>query len=64
MVKLNWVAGGWNIPDMFRGVPHSVNFESLESLIDTMSKCKYNGEWVTDSKGNRIDIDLREICLK
>lgn len=64
MVKLNWVAGGWNTPDMFRGVSHSVNFESLESLIGTMSKCTYNGEWVTDSKGNRIDIDLREICLK
>ncbi|OTQ84942.1 hypothetical protein BG30_12350 [Bacillus subtilis subsp. subtilis] len=63
MVKLNWVAGSWNIPDMFGGVPHSVNFESLESLIDTMSKCTYNGEWVTD-RGNRIGIDLREICLK
>ncbi|MCY9084304.1 hypothetical protein ABE208_16240 [Bacillus inaquosorum] len=60
MVKLNWVAGGWNTPYTFKGVPHSVNFDSLESLMETMSK----GEWVTDSKGNRIDIDLRGICLK
>jgi len=24
----------------------------------------YNGEWVTDAEGNRVDIDLKSICAK
>jgi hypothetical protein len=63
MVKLCWIPNGWNTPEMFRGVPHAAKFHSLDELKKVMSKCTYNGEWVEDDKGNRIDIDLREICL-
>jgi hypothetical protein len=63
MVRLCWIPTGWNTPEMFRGLPHSTEFSSLEELIKVMSKCIYNGEWVEDSQGNRVDINLEEICL-
>lgn len=48
---------------MFRGIPHSTSFKNLEELKKVMSKCIKNGEWIEDEKGNKLDIDLREICI-
>ncbi|MFO1442856.1 hypothetical protein KDN24_06460 [Bacillus sp. Bva_UNVM-123] len=62
MYRLCWIPTGWNTPERFRGVPHSTTFETLEQLENVMKKCIFNGEWVEDEKGNKIDIDLREIC--
>jgi hypothetical protein len=60
--RLHWTPTGWSTPDPFRGVPHSVEFESLEKLIDVMSKCIYSGEWVTDENNNKIELDWNTIC--
>jgi hypothetical protein len=64
MVRLNWIPTDWNTPESMRGVPHSTTFDSIDKLKETMSNCIYNGEWVTDSKGNRLDVDLQEVCLQ
>lgn len=63
-VYLNWIPTGWNTPESHRGIPHAAKFDSLEALKKTMSKHLYNGEWVTDAEGNRVDIDLKSICAK
>ena len=64
MYRLCWIPKGWNTPDMFRGITHCMPFDSLEQLKEVMSRCFYNGEWVEDSKGNKLDIDLKEICFQ
>ncbi|MFS1518763.1 hypothetical protein V1503_20200 [Bacillus sp. SCS-151] len=63
MYKLCWVPTDWNTPEQYRGIPHAATFESLDRLIKVMRNCTYSGEWVEDSKGNRININLKEICL-
>ncbi|WP_437261303.1 hypothetical protein [Bacillus thuringiensis] len=63
-VFLHWTKRGWDTPKMFSGVPCRAEFESLEKLTQTMKNCIYNGEWVTDSKGNVVDIDLQSICAR
>jgi hypothetical protein len=62
MYRLCWIPTGWSTPEMFRGVPHSATFKTLDDLKKTMGKCIYNGEWVEDDKGHKVDIDLRTIC--
>lgn len=63
MVRLCWIPTGWNTPEMFRGIPHGTTFKNLDELKKVMSKCIYNGEWVEDERGNKLDINLREICV-
>lgn len=61
--KLNWIPTGWDTPEMLRGVPHVATFDSLEDLKNMMSKCVYNGEWVTDSNNNKVEMNWSEICV-
>lgn len=62
MVRLCWISKKtWS--NSIGGVPHVVNFLSLDELKETMKSCLYNGEWVEDDKGNRIDINLKDICV-
>jgi hypothetical protein len=64
MYRLCYIPTGWNTPESQRGIKHSSKFDSLEALKTTMSKCIYNGEWVEDKNGNKVDINLRYICSK
>jgi len=64
MFKLCWISNSWTTPERFRGITSCTKFDSLEQLKMVMSKCLYNGEWVEDDKGNKLDINLREICAK
>mgnify|MGYP003456716348 CR=1 FL=1 len=63
MYRLCWIPTGWNTPESHRGIPHFSKFDTLEALKKTMSKCIYNGEWVEDENGNKVEIDLRKICF-
>lgn len=54
-VYLNWVQNR---------TPQKVEFTSLDALKSVMGNHIYNGEWVTDANGNKVDIDLRKICPK
>ncbi|WP_211344095.1 hypothetical protein [Robertmurraya siralis] len=63
MYRLCWIPTGWNTPEMYRGVPHAANFKTLEDLKRVMRNCIYNGERIEDKNGNKIDIDLIEICV-
>lgn len=50
MYKLHWVAKSWNTPPIYRDTPNCMVFNTLDEIIQTMSKCTYNGEWITDKK--------------
>jgi hypothetical protein len=63
MYYLNWISNSWDTPEIFRNVPQRIGFNTLEKLINVMSKHIYSGEWVTDNKGNRVNIDWNDICI-
>jgi hypothetical protein len=64
MYRLCWIPTGWNTPEKYRGIKHSSKFDTLDDLKNTMSKCIYNGEWVEDENGNKVEVDLKNICFK
>lgn len=63
-VRLCYIPTSWSTPSYSRGIEHSTEFNTLEDLIKVMSKCIYNGEWVEDEKGNKLDVDFKNICAK
>lgn len=63
-VRLCYIPTNWNTPEMLRGIKHSAVFSTLDELIKVMSNCTYNGEWVEDEKGNKLNVNLKEICVR
>ena len=39
-------------------------YPSMKHIIDVMSHCVWSGEWVENKKGERLDIDLEEVCCQ
>lgn len=48
----------------FKGTLHRVEFNSTEEILKEMKHRKYNGEFIEDDIGNKLDIDLRDVCAK
>ncbi|WP_079709814.1 hypothetical protein [Paraliobacillus ryukyuensis] len=57
--NLHWKPTGWS---QDRGIPHSTKFDTLDDIKRVMSRCFYTDEWVTDDKGNIIEMDWKNIC--
>lgn len=41
-------------------ITNRMKFDSLNEIIKTISCFKYNGEWVEDAEGNKVNIDLHK----
>jgi len=63
-VRLCYIPTSWDTPKHSRGIKHSTEFDTLDDLIKVMSKCIYNGEWVEDEKGNKLEVDFKNICVQ
>lgn len=61
MYKLCWVGTGFS---PYSGVTLSVAANSVDEITKIMSKFYYNGEWVLDREGNRVEMNWNEICQK
>jgi hypothetical protein len=53
--KPSWVDTGGYICYM--------RFDSIEEIISVMRNSVYNGEWIEDLNGNRVNCDLSKIAL-
>lgn len=43
---------------------HRIKYNSIEEILKEMKQRKYNGEFIEDKMGKKLDIDLREVCSK
>ncbi|MCL1700787.1 hypothetical protein [Lysinibacillus sp. Bpr_S20] len=48
----------------FGGTLHRIEFNNVDDILKVMKQHKYNGEFIEDKFGNKLDIDLREVCSK
>lgn len=60
MFKLCWIKkSDWSGDG---GYTCYTEHNNVEEIIKIMSRHIYNGEWIEDNKGNKLDINLREVC--
>lgn len=61
MFKLCWIKkDSWGETG---GYGCCTKHDTIEDIIKIMSKCIYNGEWIEDKNGNKLDIDLSKVAV-
>lgn len=46
------------------GITKCVKFKTISEIEKVMSAHLYNWEWIEDAKGQKLDIDVRNMCAR